>query len=554
MKKTIQPEDNDPTVGEPVAQALSRPISRRTLLKGALASAPLLMSPTLLLPRKASAASNIGPSTTTEPYLVPSIPGVKFVSILTVGDSIGGYRMVGIPDGLGAFLSGRGLFTLLMDHEITNGANVSGIQRAHGSNGAFVSRWTIDQRTLKVLKGQDLTPSSQHVFLWDSIHEEYTQGSTQWQRLCSADLPAESALFGSGRGTRDRIFFDGEEVSDPTSARAWARIVTGPHAGEAWQLPRLGRMAYENVVACPHSKDKTVVILTDDGELSTAPSATLFPSEVYVYIGEKAKAGHPIEQAGLTGGDFYGVKVSVNGTPVDEESDLFGLGVTATGFIGKGTFSLVNLGDVSNLTQRQIEDASIAAGITRFRRPEDSAWDPRKGEKHRNDAYFVTTADINTNCRLWRLRFDDVKEHPENGGTIEILLTGSEGHRMLDNVTIDPFGRIVMDEDPGNQGRVSKIWLYQIATGEFIEVAHHNPKFFDPTILNNSSFITQDEESSGIIDASDILGDGWFLLDVQAHKVNTGDPELVEGGQLLAMFIDPRIGAGKRGKNDEDGE
>ena len=518
MKKTIQPEDNDPTVGEPVAQALSRPISRRTLLKGALASAPLLISPTLLLPRKASAASNIGPSTTTEPYLVPSIPGVKFVSILTVGDSIGGYRMVGIPDGLGAFLSGRGLFTLLMNHEITNGANVSGIQRAHGSNGAFVSRWTIDQRTLKVLKGQDLTPSSQHVFLWDSIHEEYMQGSTQWQRLCSADLPAESALFGKGLGTRDRIFFNGEEVSDPASARAWARIVTGPHAGEAWQLPRFGRMAYENVVACPHSKDKTVVILTDDGDPSTAPSATGFPSEVYVYIGEKAKSDHPIEQAGLTDGDFYGVKVSVNGTPVDEESDLFGLGVTATGFIGKGTFSLVNLGDVSNLTQRQIEDASIAAGITRFRRPEDSAWDPRKGEKHRNDAYFVTTADINTNCRLWRLRFDDVKEHPENGGTIEILLTGSEGHRMLDNVTIDPFGRIVMDEDPGNQGRVSKIWLYQIATGEFIEVAHHNPKFFDPTILNNSAFITQDEESSGIIDASDILGDGWFLLDSRRIK------------------------------------
>src|SRR5204863_577520 len=134
----------------------SRPISRRTLLKGALASAPLLISPTLLLPRKAAAATSMGPSTATEPYLIPSIPGVKFVSILTVGDSIGGYRMVGIPDGLGAFLSGRGLFTLLMDHEITNGTNVSGIQRAHGSNGAFVSRWTIDQRTLKILKGQDL--------------------------------------------------------------------------------------------------------------------------------------------------------------------------------------------------------------------------------------------------------------------------------------------------------------------------------------------------------------------------------------------------------------
>ena len=113
---------------------------------------------------------------------------------------------------------------------------------------------------------------------------------------------------------------------------------------------------------------------------------------------------------------------------------------------------------------------------------------------------------------------------------------------MLDNVAIDRFGRIVMDEDPGNNSRISKIWLYQVGTGELIQVAEHNPKFFDSTVMNNSSFITQDEESSGIIDARHILGDGWFLLDVQVHNTSS-DPELVEGGQLLAMFIDPRIGA-----------
>jgi hypothetical protein len=139
------------------------------------------------------------------------------------------------------------------------------------------------------------------------------------------------------------------------------------------------------------------------------------------------------------------------------------------------------------------------------------------------------------------LRFDDISKAPEKGGTVEILLTGSEGHRMLDNVTIDRFGRIVMDEDPGNNSRISKIWLYQVGTGELIQVAEHNPKFFDSTVMNNSSFITQDEESSGIIDARHILGDGWFLLDVQVHKTSS-DPELVEDGQLLAMFIDPRIG------------
>jgi hypothetical protein len=86
-----------------------------------------------------------------------------------------------------------------------------------------------------------------------------------------------------------------------------------------------------------------------------------------------------------------------------------------------------------------------------------------------------------------------------------------------------------------------------------IQVAAHNPKFFDGTTANNPTFITQDEESSGIIDAAHVLGDGWFLLDVQAHKVNSADPELVEGGQLLALFIDPGVGfASCSGEHDDD--
>ena len=54
-------------------------------------------------------------------------------------------------------------------------------------------------------------------------------------------------------------------------------------------------------------------------------------------------------------------------------------------------------------------------------------------------------------------------------------------------------------------------------------------------------FITQDEESSGIIDAVDILGPGWYLLDVQVHKSDP-DPGLVEGGQLVAMYVPLWIG------------
>jgi hypothetical protein len=521
-------------------------LPRRSFLKLVLASAPaLLVGPSLVAPLKVR-AQNIGPSTTKDAYLLPSLPGVETFSILTVGDqaSVGGYRMVGIPDGLGAFRSGHGEFTLLMNHEIT--AQTPGIVRAHGSNGAFVSKWTIDRETFEVVKGEDLTPTPNHVFLWDPTHSSYTRGTTQWQRLCSADRAREEAFFAKGLGTHDRIFCDGEEVQE---GRAWARIVTGPHAGEAWQLPRLGRLSFENVVASPYPQDKTVVVLTDDGALSTAGTATNFPSEVYVYIGRKQRNGHPVEQAGLTNGSLYGVTISVGGQPVTEESDAFGLGNASTGFIGKGRFGLRNLGDVSNLSALQLEQASIDGGVARLQRCEDGAWDPRK--KRANDFYFVTTASITTNCRLWRLRFDDI-EHPELGGTIEILLKGDEGHRMLDNVTIDGWGRIVMDEDPGNSPRVSKVWLYAIETGQLIQVAAHNPRFFDPTAAS-PDFITQDEESSGIIDASHILERGWFLLDVQAHKVNTTDTELVEGGQLLALFVDPRIGqAPDRDDHDDD--
>src|SRR5215475_12653771 len=90
-------------------------------------------------------AQSMGPSTLQSPYVLPSIPSVETTSILSVGDSVLGYRMVGIPDGLGAFDNGDGTFTLLMNHELVN---TNGVTRAHGAIGAFVSRWVIDKGTL----------------------------------------------------------------------------------------------------------------------------------------------------------------------------------------------------------------------------------------------------------------------------------------------------------------------------------------------------------------------------------------------------------------------
>jgi hypothetical protein len=68
-------------------------------------------------------------------------------------------------------------------------------------------------------------------------------------------------------------------------------------------------------------------------------------------------------------------------------------------------------------------------------------------------------------------------------------------------------------------------------------VAQHDPARFGNITVPATAPFNQDEESSGIIDVSSILGEGWYLPDVQAHYSITG--ELVEGGQLLALHVPP---------------
>src|SRR5215510_7301669 len=529
-------------------------ISRRNLLKSAA-----IGSGALLLGKREVAMAALD-ATGTRSYVLPSRPGVYIKPILTTGDAVNGYRMCGIPDGLGALDRGDA-FELFVNHEITIGA--PGIVRAHGSNGAFVSRWIIDRRSLRVLKGEDLTKSANDVHQWNG--SSYFTGTTVWQRLCSADLHDEKALRHGSIGTFERMFLDGEEI---TFGRAWARIVTGSHTGEAWELPRLGKMSFENVVACPHGKEKTIVALFDDGSIDTAAPAASNPSEVFIYIGQKQTTGEEIEKAGLTNGKLYGIRVyrRDNGqdTLITAENNDFGLGNQTTGFVGRGRFELAELGqagDVSAWSGLQLEQDAISKNVFRLFRPEDGAWDPRRDPG--NALYFVTTGEINadtsigTNSRLWRLKFEDIDD-PLKGGKIEILLSGKElpapGWRMFDNITIDRHGRLLLQEDTGNNPWVARIWLYGIDSGTLTEIAHHDPELFQPTSAigvtpptGGPLFLTQDEESSGIIDAEHVLGRGWFLFDVQNHK-REPDPDpfgLVEGGQLLAMYVDPKIGAAK---------
>ena len=467
-----------------------------TLRSRFIATAACAALAPVLLATSAVAASPVttGPSSSQSPYLLPVAPGVTNTSLLTVGDAAdNGYRMVGIPDGLGAFDNGDGTITVLMNHELRSDR---GIVRAHGSKGAFVSKWIIEKKTLKVLEGSDLI--KQLVLV---------NGDSAIARLCSADLPPVSAFYNaaSGKGYKGRIFMDGEEDSSDAKGRGFAHVVD---TGVSYDLPSLGRFAYENALANPSTGDATVVVGTDDST----------PGQVYVYAGEKRTDGTPVEKAGLVGGTLYGIKVAGG---LDELNN--------PDFPLTSTFSLVELADADQQNVSQLQAASEAAGVTEFWRPEDGHWDP----SNPNVLWFNTTANFDGPTRLWKATFADAAK-PELGGTIEAALAGTEGLHMLDNLTVaDKGGQVILQEDPGNQAYLARVYSYNTRTDRVTPILEHDATRF---ATGGAEFLTTDEESSGVIDVSSLLGEGSFLLTTQVHKASD-DAELVEGGQLQLVRV-----------------
>ena len=451
-------------------------------------------------------------------YILPLAPGVTVKAIQRVGDSPAGtsYPMVGAPDGLGMFDNHDGTFTLLMNHELGSG---SGAVHAHGATGAFVSSWIIDKTTLEVVGGSDLI---QRVFAWNTATQSSDPSSSvvAFSRFCSGDLAPVSAFSYDGLGTGQRIYLTGEEGG---GGRAVATVATGPNAGDAYILGTFnpttngsalsGSPSYENLLANPLAQEKTVVIGNNDGGSGINAGA------LAVYVGTKQSTGTEADRAGLTNGVLKFVTVAGNAAEITD-------GASRATTITSGTpFTLSD------------------AESTRFSRPEDGAWNPLNPSEY----YFVTTDRLDQvsdgaggqvgATRLWRLNFTDITD-PDLGGTIDLLIDGDtvSGTKvnMFDNMTIDRNGRILIQEDTGGASHNGKIWRYDIATDTLTLLAQHDPARFGDIGIPATAPFTSNEESSGIVDAQDVLGPGWFLLTVQAHYPLGG--ALVEGGQLLALY------------------
>lgn len=186
--------------------------------------------------------------------------------------------------------------------------------------------------------------------------------------------------------------------------------------GQAQQLPRLGQLSWENTLAAYGDSDKTVTIGNDDSAAG----------QLFVYTGSKQKTGSAFDKAGLTNG--------VNRV-LDLENEAVSTDAQFRAVYGKGKAVKFTLGsdeavDWDSSGARQNADAA-SKGLT-LNRIEDGVFDP----KHPNDYYMLTTegapgvvpsepAVTRDGGGLWRVRFKDV-DRPEKGGTIELLLDGSE--------------------------------------------------------------------------------------------------------------------------------
>ena len=273
---------------------------------------------------------------------------------------------------------------------------------------------------------------------------------------------------------------------------------------------------WENVVASPYAQNKTVVVGLNDG------GTGVMNNTVNVYVGNKTNTGLDVDKAGLTNGQLY--FITVTGQP----TEITNTTTSATSITNGSAFTL-----------------TTTSG-TVFSRPEDGAWNPLNPAQF----YFVTTDRLDQatlglgsqigRTRLWRLTFTDIT-NPTAGGTIDILAEGGVGNdaTMWDNMCVTPDGLVFLQEDPGNTAHNAKVWLYNPATTSLTKVLKHDENRFGDNTRPATAPFNVDEESSGMIDVTDMLGgniatgDRMFIIADQAHYT-LANP-LVQGGQLVLV-------------------
>ena len=481
-------------------------------------------------------------------YILSTNSAVDLKTLALTADTITGTQLRGIPDGMGAYKNGKGGISLLTVHEMSSYSPLVAQSKSDSAVwGTSITKMTISPNTKTVTRAEE--------FMKQISFYNYTTGKYQdtpiggapagttkgfdWNisRFCSATLVQAGKLtFKSGSttfGYDEPIFLSGEEDGDSGYARGFAFDMNG----NGIQLPRMGTASWENLMPNLKSGMNTVVLGSEDGSAAD--------SQLFLYVGKKTAEGTFADKAGLTNGDLHVVSIP------DIANDT-----AFRNTVGKNKAVAVKFNKTiwnDNMANQQKDHAAQG---TEFSRVEDGEWDP----SNPNVFYFVTTESskyptsttpnpaLPTTSRdggaLWRLTFVD-GQNPDLGAKIEMLLDGSEAPYLSkpDNIAVTHNGLILIQEDPGGNDAVARIVAFRPSDSKMVVISEFNKEFF---VKGAEKFMTNDEEASGIIEATDLFakkGDtnSYYLFNTQIHALaSKARPDLAHKSTTAKAAIDKR--------------
>ena len=530
--------------------------------------------------------------------LTATAVGGSVTPIITVGDTIGGYRFESIPDGISLLPHGKGTVDVFVNHETStvpfplaaNGVDYVPTNNTNGSQNDFdnsqVSLLRMHQQSMGVLEPSYVIPSS-----------------ALFHRFCSNFLATAEHGF-------DRpLLLTNEEGIDwvSTSAPAFPAFPGAPgarqigavvaydvEAGTYQPIWGMGRLNHEQSLPVP-GYGKPVLLTTDD-TFTTTPSQ----SQLYSYIADSAddvwndtgelwafvsddpaittyEGFAPGETDSITGHFIPVPKLIATGRNPDG-SELMAAHVPAS-LDGpyppppnNTTWQRFNNVGIDG-PQWVLETWSQRNNVFDFVRLEDVAYDKRPGMS--NVVYLVDSGrgaapgtNVSTNGRIWEMVLDPTD--PTQVDSLRILIEGDDQPvkhpgriHQPDNIESTPNG-LYITEDPGSQQQFAfgsifpgtsfnpdatnaRIWQYRFSapgTGVLSVAAVVNQAQdegitdVDPVPAATHGFW----EASGIIDASSVFGPGAFLVTVQAHSLwvegQTGPDNLTRSGGNWSLGSD----------------
>lgn len=331
-------------------------------------------------------------------------------------------------------------------------------------------------------------------------------GTEGYQYFCSSTLDYV-------RGTP--WYFTGEEwIGTP---KGGISVAVNTITGRILETPQFGHLNHENVVPIK-GLDTAMTYLAED--------SFRLESQAYAYYS-------PTFAKAIRGQGRFTVWVPDDQGDGNPSSDDITKGESLAG-------RFVTIPHASRYDGMELNEVAKGLGSFNFVRIEDAAHDPgNPGVIYMSDTGAARGE--TTNGRLYRLTVDPAA--PRNA-TLEVVLDGDAGDDIvnLDNLGINATTLVMQEDRNRASSGYARVLTYDLGSGTLTPVAQLDP----PARAIEAAGGPGVWESSGVVDVSYFFGEGYWLLDVQAHKtyVSQQGPDLTlnsargQRGQLLLVHID----------------